>query len=127
VLCSGKVYYDLHAGREEHGSTDCALIRVEQLYPFAADEVRAYLANYKSATDIVWAQEEPENNGAWRYVRPHLEALLDGKRTLRYVGRPERASPAEGYASAHETEQSRIVHAAVAEPAAARSTPGSGR
>jgi 2-oxoglutarate dehydrogenase E1 component len=124
LLCSGKVYYDLLAGREEHGTTDSALIRVEQLYPFPADELAAYFAAYGAAEDVVWVQEEPENNGAWRFVRPQIEALLEGDRKLRYIGRPERASPAEGYAHHHESTQKRIVGEAVGEPVRAKAGRG---
>ena len=115
VLCSGKVYYDLLAGAEKREVRDVALLRVEQLYPFPSEEISDALAAYADATELFWVQEEPENAGGWRHARPFLDALA-GDRTIRYVGRPERASPAEGYASDHEREQGRIVSEALADP-----------
>jgi len=114
VLCTGKVYYDLAAKREQAGIENVALVRIEELYPFPAEELREALAPFKGA-ELVWAQEEPQNMGAWTFVRDHVQQQLD--LTLSYVGRPERASPAEGYASDHEAEQHRIVDAALKAPA----------
>jgi 2-oxoglutarate dehydrogenase E1 component len=108
VLCSGKIYYDLAASREKTGANYVALIRVEQLYPLRHEELERLFNAYSEAREIVWVQEEPENMGAWRWLEPHLRRLA-GDRTVRYIGRPERASPAEGYANDHETEQNRIV------------------
>ncbi len=112
VACTGKVYYDLLAGREEASSGQVALVRVEQLYPFPAEELRSVLAGYPALREIVWTQEEPENMGAWRFVAPLLTELA-GERTVRYNGRPERASPAEGYLSTHEATQRAIVQRAL--------------
>ncbi|HEV2291618.1 MAG TPA: multifunctional oxoglutarate decarboxylase/oxoglutarate dehydrogenase thiamine pyrophosphate-binding subunit/dihydrolipoyllysine-residue succinyltransferase subunit [Gemmatimonadales bacterium] len=109
ILSAGKVYYDLHAEAEKLGAGRPALVRVEQLYPFADVEIRAALALHPKATDIVWVQEEPQNMGAWSFLRERLAAVLPKGATLRYVGRPERASPAEGYPAAHAKEQKRIV------------------
>ena len=109
ALCTGKIYYDLLAGREKAGGQDVALVRTELLYPFPHDELRAVLARYAPEAEVVWAQEEPRNMGAWQHVSPRLERLLEG-RSVAYIGRPERASPAEGYANTHEREQQRIVH-----------------
>jgi 2-oxoglutarate dehydrogenase E1 component len=109
ALCSGKVYYDLVAGREHEESRDVALVRVEQLYPFPGDELGALLERYEQASELVWVQEEPANMGAWSFVRPLLHALAGNRLGLSYVGRPERASPAEGYRKAHDREQARIV------------------
>ncbi|HEX5829353.1 MAG TPA: 2-oxoglutarate dehydrogenase E1 component [Gemmatimonadaceae bacterium] len=113
VLCTGKVYYDL--ARDERPA-HVALVRVEQLAPWPVDELRAVLANYPHATEVVWVQEEPQNMGAWTYAEPKLRHSLGGATALRYVGRPERASPAEGYLGNHQTEQARIVAEALAEP-----------
>jgi 2-oxoglutarate dehydrogenase E1 component len=107
VLCSGKIYYDLLAAREKHDSGAVALVRVELLYPFPALEVTAVLDRYGSDTELVWAQEEPQNMGAWSFVAPRLRELTG--REAEYVGRPMRASPAEGYSDAHEAEQQRIT------------------
>ena len=111
VLCAGKVYYDL-IGHETHGDPGVAIARVEQLYPFPADPVRALVASYPSLDEVVWAQEEPQNMGPWRSIRHRLEEAAAG-RPLRYVGRPWRASPSEGYPTAHGIEQDRIARAAL--------------
>jgi 2-oxoglutarate dehydrogenase E1 component len=115
VLCTGKVYYDLIAARADRA--DVAIIRVELLYPFPAAELRGVLEGHAGA-ELVWAQEEPENMGAWSYMQPCLRELAG--RDPVYVGRPKRASPAEGFADAHEKEQRRIVAEAVQPPMPAR-------
>ncbi|HEU5217092.1 MAG TPA: multifunctional oxoglutarate decarboxylase/oxoglutarate dehydrogenase thiamine pyrophosphate-binding subunit/dihydrolipoyllysine-residue succinyltransferase subunit, partial [Gemmatimonadales bacterium] len=109
VLCSGKVYYDLQAEAVKMGDQRPPVIRIEGLYTFPEDSLKAVLARYPAAKDVIWAQEEPRNMGAWSYAAPKLVALLRQGQGLRYSGRPERASPAEGYPSAHATEQARIV------------------
>jgi 2-oxoglutarate dehydrogenase E1 component len=105
VLCTAKMYYDLTA---QAAPEDVAIVRVEELYPWPADALGAVLRSYPSARDVVWAQEEPANMGAWSFAAPRLQALA-GRLPVTYVGRPERASPAEGYESAHKEEQARIV------------------
>jgi 2-oxoglutarate dehydrogenase E1 component len=110
VFCTGKVYYDLAAKRSDH----IALVRVEQLYPWPDKEVAAIVDLYPSVEEVVWAQEEPKNMGGWTYVAPRLRVSTGTSLIVRYVGRPERASPAEGYAAAHKTEQERIVSEVVA-------------
>jgi 2-oxoglutarate dehydrogenase E1 component len=122
VLSSGKVYYDLLAGREAAGTTDVALVRVELLYPFPASELRPVLERYGPDVEIVWVQEEPQNMGVWTFIAPRLRELA-GREPV-YIGRPMRASPAEGYADAHEAEQRRIVAGAL-EPAAKPRRPAS--
>jgi 2-oxoglutarate dehydrogenase E1 component len=109
VLCSGKLYYDLAARREKDATASVALLRVEELYPFPDGELLGALEKHAEANEIIWAQEEPENMGAWRYVAPRLRARVGDDITIAYCGRPERASPAEGYAGDHEAEQERIV------------------
>jgi 2-oxoglutarate decarboxylase len=110
VFCSGKVYYELAAGREQAKAEHVALVRVEQLYPFAADQARDMLARYPDTAEVVWAQEEPRNMGAWRFMEEQFAALLDTtRRGLRYVGRPESASPASGSGRRHQQEQSEII------------------
>ena len=111
VLCTGKVYYDLLARREKDNA-QVAIVRVEELYPFPADQLKTALGRYTEAAEVLWVQEEPENMGAWRYLEPRLRSVV-GERTVGYCGRPERASPAEGYASDHEVEQERIVRTAL--------------
>ena len=113
VLCSGKIYYDLLGEAEKMKEGRPAMIRIEQLYTFPWEEIRAVLSHYRGATTIVWAQEEPQNMGAWRFLEPKLRELLPAGAELEYVGRPERASPAEGYPAAHTAEQSRIVSEAL--------------
>jgi 2-oxoglutarate dehydrogenase E1 component len=110
VFCTGKIYYDLLAKRAPH----IALVRVEQLYPWPHDEVARIVDLYPSLQEVVWSQEEPKNMGAWTYVSPRLRVSTGNAMIVRYIGRPERASPAEGYASAHNAEQERIVSEVVA-------------
>ena len=113
VLCTGKVYYDLLAKLDQSENHEIAVIRVEELYPFPEKQLRKALDRFNHAEEFVWLQEEPQNMGAWTYIRPRIDELLDDAK-LGYAGRPERASPAEGYASDHETEQARIVTEAAA-------------
>jgi 2-oxoglutarate dehydrogenase E1 component len=114
VFCSGKVYYDLLAAREERQANHVALVRVEQLYPFAADQAADILARYPATAEVVWAQEEPRNMGPWRFLREWLDPLLEpAHRELRYVGRPESASPATGSGKRHQQEQAEIVNDAL--------------
>ncbi|MCP9484229.1 MAG: 2-oxoglutarate dehydrogenase E1 component [Gaiellaceae bacterium MAG52_C11] len=109
VLCSGKLYYDL-VGHEQHeGAAAVAVARIEQLYPFPVDAATALTASYPSLEELVWAQEEPQNMGAWRSIRHRLEAAAPAGVPLRFVGRPWRASPSEGYPTAHLLEQDRIA------------------
>jgi 2-oxoglutarate dehydrogenase E1 component len=120
VLCSGKLYVDLAGTGDEQraerlsieGVDRIAVARVEELYPFPAEEVRAALARFPGVREVVWAQEEPRNMGAWSFVEPRLREVL-GDLPLRYEGRAERASPAEGYAHRHAAEQLRIVRASL--------------
>ncbi len=109
LLCSGKIYYDLLAEAVKLGDRRPPIVRVEGLYTFPEDSLKAVLARYPAAREVVWAQEEPRNMGAWSYAAPRLVALLQSGQVLRYAGRPERASPAEGYPNAHAAEQARIV------------------
>jgi 2-oxoglutarate dehydrogenase E1 component len=114
VFCSGKVYYDLLAAREERNADHVALIRLEQLYPFAADQARDILARYPMTAEVVWAQEEPRNMGPWHFLRDQIQPLLDAtQREVRYVGRPESASPATGSGKRHQQEQAEIVNDAL--------------
>jgi 2-oxoglutarate dehydrogenase E1 component len=114
VFCTGKVYYDLTA---KERPAHVAVVRVEELYPWPHEELVRVASRYGSTEEIVWAQEEPKNMGAWSFVAPRLQASLG--RPPRYVGRPERASPAEGYLSAHQEQQGAIVAEAL-EPATER-------
>jgi len=107
VFCTGKLYYDLAVAPARSGSV--SLVRVEQLYPWPHEEIARVMDLYPAVEQVVWAQEEPKNQGAWTYVQPRLRASAGAAVGVRYVGRPERASPAEGYKNAHDTEQARIV------------------
>jgi 2-oxoglutarate dehydrogenase E1 component len=112
VLCTGKVYYDLLAERRAQAITDVAIVRVEQLYPFPAISLPKVLSQYPNA-EVVWCQEEPENNGAWTFVDRRIERVLAGievkaKRPV-YIGRAEAASPATGLAKTHAAEQAALV------------------
>jgi 2-oxoglutarate dehydrogenase E1 component len=111
VLCSGKVYVDLAASPEREATPEVAVVRVEELYPFPEEALRAVIAGYPSLAELTWLQEEPRNMGAWTYIAPLLRELAP-ELPLSYVGRPERASPAEGSSDAHAVEQARIVAAA---------------
>jgi 2-oxoglutarate dehydrogenase E1 component len=113
ILCSGKVYYDI-VGHEAHAGTEgVAVARLEQLYPFPVAAYDELLSRYPSLTEVVWTQEEPQNMGAWRAIRHRLEEGLPAEVDLRYVGRPWRASPSEGYPTAHALEQDRIAREAL--------------
>jgi len=88
---------------------DVAVVRVEELYPWPHEAIAQVLDRYPNVEDVVWAQEEPKNMGAWTFVSPRLRAAVGNAMTIRYIGRPERASPAEGYASTHAELQAGIV------------------
>jgi 2-oxoglutarate dehydrogenase E1 component len=113
VLCSGKIYYDIAGHEARAGNHDVSIIRIDQLYPFPARSVSDVVAAYPAVEEIVWAQEEPMNMGAYRSIRHRLEDALPSGVPLRYVGRPWRASPSEGYPTAHLAEQERIVSEAL--------------
>jgi len=108
ALCSGKVFYDLLEFREQEGIRDTALVRVEQFYPFPERKLRAALARYPGARELVWAQEEPQNRGGWTFIGPRLRALAPAM-TLRYSGRPASASPAVASLRLHKQEQAELV------------------
>ena len=112
LLCSGKVFYDLDADREEHGIGDTAICRVEHLYPLPSESLTALFAKYSNATEIVWVQEEPRNMGAWPFVQDRFIDLIPEGRKLRYIGRPRGASPATGSNRRHQRQQAEIVGAA---------------
>jgi 2-oxoglutarate dehydrogenase E1 component len=113
VLCSGKVYFDIVGHELRAKATTVAVARVEQLYPFPSERTKALVASYPNLQEVVWAQEEPQNMGAWRSIRHRLEEARPKDVSLRYVGRPWRASPSEGYPTAHLREQDRIVREAL--------------
>jgi 2-oxoglutarate dehydrogenase E1 component len=106
VFCTGKVYYDLLAkGIPE----TVAVVRVEELYPWPHERIARLVDQYPAIDEVAWVQEEPKNQGAWSFVAPRLRVSTGNALVIRYYGRPERASPAEGYPSDHAEEQARIV------------------
>lgn len=114
ILCSGKVYYDLLARRREEKKTHIGIIRVEQLYPFPEQELKALLGNYSQAKEIVWCQEEPQNQGAWYSSQHHIVACLAKGQRLQYVGRKPSAAPAVGYLHLHQEQQEALLKDALA-------------
>lgn len=114
LLCSGKVTYDLFAQRETDGTADTAVVRVEQLYPLPAEQIREALERYPNASDVVWVQEEPANMGAWQFMAVNLPEHLPSGRSLRRISRRASASPAVGSAKVHEMEQKQLVAEAFA-------------
>jgi len=109
VLCSGKIYYDIDGHERRETANSVAIARVELLYPFARDQLAALIATYPNLKQVIWSQEEPKNMGTWSVMSRRLPELLPEGVELRYVGRPQRASPSEGYPAAHRSEQERIV------------------
>ena len=116
ILCSGKIYYDLYEERATQGIDNVCVLRLEQLYPFPSEALREELSRFKKA-EILWCQEESQNQGAWFFVAPRIESVLDEikatHRRPRYVGRPESASPASGLFSLHVAEQLKLVQEAL--------------
>ena len=116
IFTSGKLYYDLYEQREENKQKDVAIVRVEQYYPFPHDEIKEQLQRYPKA-EVMWAQEEPENMGAYRFIEPRIRDVLDelGRENTRilYAGRPEAASPATGYLKIHNRQQQQLVEEAL--------------
>jgi len=115
VLCSGKVYYDLLAARREKKIANIAIVRVEQLYPFPKDHLEKELAKYPKASEVVWCQEEPRNQGAWYWIasRHHLDTQLGNKQKMLLVSRPASSSPAVGYLAKHNEQQKALVESAL--------------
>ena len=105
VFCTGRIYYDLAAKRAPH----VAIVRIEELYPWAGNQIAEIVDKYPEIEEVVWAQEEPKNQGAWSYAAPRLRMSTGNALPTRYIGRPDRASPAEGYAESHKKEQERII------------------
>ena len=114
VLCQGKVYYDIVGHEDRERADTVAVARLEQLYPFPVEQAAELVHGYPNLRELVWVQEEPQNMGAWRAIRHRLEEAKPDGVVLLYVGRPWRASPSEGYPTAHLREQDRIVRAALA-------------
>ncbi len=113
ILCTGKIYYDLVGHADRAGAEQIAIARVELLYPFPQSELLALFARYPNLREVAWVQEEPRNMGARAFMGPRLQQIMAPELRYGYVGRPERASPGEGYPAAHAAEQSRIVRTAL--------------
>lgn len=113
ILTSGKVYYELLEQRRERKLNNIAIIRIEQLYPFPTDACKEILKPYTHVKDVIWCQEEPQNQGAWSTLAPMITGVLNTEQKLRYAGRVASASPAAGYHSVHEKEQKQIVDQAL--------------
>ncbi len=115
LACSGKVYYDLLAAREQRGAEEIAILRLEQLYPFNLADFADILARFPVTAEVVWVQEEPRNMGPWRFVQERIQPLLnESRRVLRYAGRPESSSPSAGSLKRHQQEQIDLVEEAFA-------------
>jgi 2-oxoglutarate dehydrogenase E1 component len=124
VLCSGKIFWELAAAREERGANNVALLRIEQLYPFPKERIFDLLMLYPLNAEVAWVQEEPRNMGAWRFIEERMELLLEGtRRRIRYIGRQESASPAAGSAKRHAREQADLIAEAFAPTPFARKRP----
>jgi 2-oxoglutarate dehydrogenase E1 component len=113
VFCSGKVYFDLLEARNVHAIDDVALIRLEQLYPFPGRAYADVLKQYEHVEEIVWCQEEPQNQGAWYQIRHRLLALMQDEQQLYYAGRSSSAAPASGVFKVHLQQQQALVEAAL--------------
>jgi len=121
LVCSGKVYFDLVKAREERNADHVAIVRLEQLYPFPADQLSDMLQRYSPSAEIIWVQEEPRNMGAWRFVQEQLYFVLNSsRRTVHYAGRPEAASTATGSSKQHAKELAEFIDAAFSQTAQLR-------
>jgi 2-oxoglutarate dehydrogenase E1 component len=114
IVASGKVFYDLTAYRRDNKITDVAIIRLEQQYPFPHGDFKAQVAKYPKAKEVVWCQEEPQNQGAWYRLRAYLRSDIADSQVLAYAGRPISASPAVGYMSKHLAQQKQLIDDAFA-------------
>jgi 2-oxoglutarate dehydrogenase E1 component len=113
VFCSGKVYYDLVEARRARGVSNVAIIRIEQLYPFPKDAFDDAIAAYPNAQQIIWCQEEAQNQGAWDQIKHRFHHLITDGKQPSYVGRPASAAPAVGHRSVHVEQQERLIDEAL--------------
>jgi len=112
IACSGKVYYDLVRSRADRKNADVAVVRVEQLYPFPHKAFAAELKKYPNLSEVVWCQDEPQNQGAWFFVQHYIHENMSEGQRLGYAGRPPSASPAVGYAHLHQEQQKALLEQA---------------
>lgn len=113
IICSGKVYYDLYKAREENEKNNVAIGRIEQFYPFPDEDIENFLQEYKHVKEVIWCQEEPKNMGAWTFLFPRLQSLLQEGQTISYAGRQAAASTAAGQKKIHDAEQEKLVNEAL--------------
>jgi 2-oxoglutarate dehydrogenase E1 component len=109
VFCNGRLYFDLVTSSDWEAAPGYAIVRVEQLYPFPQEDIRKILGQFSHIKQVLWAQEEPQNMGAWRKFRPLLDELIDEKLPFHYVGRPASSSPAEGSTSQYNAAQRALI------------------
>jgi 2-oxoglutarate dehydrogenase complex dehydrogenase (E1) component-like enzyme len=123
LVCSGKIYFELAAARDERKAADTAIVRIEQLYPFPEAEFAEVLARYPAAGEVVWAQEEPRNMGAWAFVRGWIQPMVQAQhRQIGYAGRPESSSTAPGSLKRHNEEQAALIEQAFRPPTIERTS-----
>ena len=115
ILCSGKIYTELVGSEAREEDDVTAVARIELLYPFPDEDVRAVIDGYPNLQEIVWAQEEPKNMGAWTFMEPRLRKIVNEELPIRYVGKPGRPSPAQGSAAFHRREHADMVREAFKE------------
>jgi 2-oxoglutarate dehydrogenase E1 component len=113
VFCSGKVYFDLLEARHARGLTDVAIVRIEQLYPFPKEEFAAAVAAFPAAEEIIWCQEEAQNQGAWDQIKHRFHHLIEQGKRAYYVGRPASAAPAVGHRQVHVAQQEQLIDEAL--------------
>jgi 2-oxoglutarate dehydrogenase E1 component len=113
ILCSGKIYYELHEARKARKLEHCAIVRIEQLYPFPKEEFAAATEIFSNADKMIWCQEEPQNQGAWDSIKHRFHRQMDEGRDLYYVGRPSAAAPAAGYPQLHRLQQETLIEEAL--------------
>ena len=109
LLCSGKIYYDLIAEREKRNAFDIAILRIEQLYPLNRKRFQELLQKYVGFNECIWVQEEHQNMGAWEYIRPLIDEELQGKMSVKYVGRGRSAAPAAGSFALHKKQHAQLL------------------
>jgi 2-oxoglutarate dehydrogenase E1 component len=112
ILCSGKIYTELAGSEYREEAVDTAIARIELLYPFPEDRLKAVIDGYPNLREVLWVQEEPKNMGAWMFVGPLLREISHGELPVLYVGKPPRPSPAQGSAKFHKQEHADIVRSA---------------
>ena len=113
ILCSGKIYYELHETRKARAIRHVAIIRIEQLYPFPKEDFAAVIKRYSNADKMIWCQEEPQNQGAWDMIKHRFIRQMEVGRDLFYVGRPAAAAPAVGYPKLHRQQQETLIEEAL--------------